>query len=359
MRRLLFVTFATFISFLLSGGAYAMTNELSGSSCSTQSCSTSAAFNTNTSSSIYGGANEANFLRIKNANSSNPGFTSGTIDINDDAVLMQALVNNASTTDIARNATLTITLPIGFATTQTAMATLRADNVSSISDSATMVDSQPFGLSFDQNAQVYIAKRSGTATNNYVNTATNNFQINGNVMTVNLGDWAGGTNQQGLVTVRVLVTRAPAVQLPAFACTGLSRTSIDNNRSTFTASSNGQAAGVNVSSYTFTVKDNTGRVVDTNTVNTNGQSATYNFNQSNSGTYTVTSIANSDKGATSATSTCTQSVTVPTVLSSTTTVTPTASKALPNTGAGDILGIFTGTSALGAGAHYAVRRFRR
>jgi hypothetical protein len=223
-----------------------------------------------------------------------------------------------------------------------------------------MVDSQPFSLVFDQNAQVYIAKRSGTTTNNYVNNATSNYQINGNAMTVNLGDWAGGDNQQGLVTVRVLVTRPPAVQLPAFACTGLSRSSIDNNRSTFTASSNGQAAGVNVSSYTFTVKDSTGRVVDTNTVNTNGQSATYNFNQTNSGTYTVTSIVNSDKGATSATSTCTQSVTVPAVLSSTTTpVTPTVSKALPNTGAGDILGIFTGTSALGAGAHYAVRRFRR
>src|SRR6185503_6257713 len=135
--------------------------------------------------------------------------------------------------------------------------------------------------------------RSGTSANNYVNTAASDYRIDGNVMMVNLGDWSGGANQQGLVTVRISVLRNTVVT-PAFACTGLNRSSIDNNRSTFTASSNGQAAGVNVSGYTFTVKDGTGRVVDTNTVSTSGQSATYNFNQSNSGTYTVTAIANSD-----------------------------------------------------------------
>src|SRR5205823_4629997 len=83
--------------------------------------------------------------------------------------------------------------------------------------------------------------------NNYVNVATGNYRINGNVMTVDMGDWAGGTNQQGLVTVRILVNRNSV--LPAFACTGLSRTFIDNNHSTFTASSNGAAAGANISSY--------------------------------------------------------------------------------------------------------------
>jgi len=351
MRRLLITAFATFISLVLPGGAYAMTSSLSGDT---------AALNSNTASSAYGGANEANFLRIKNSNSPNPGFTSGTIDINSDAVLLQAYVSNSSASDLARNVSLTITLPSGFGVRQTLAATLRSDNAGSLNDSATMVDSQPFGLAFDQGAQVYVAHRSGTGDNNYVNNATSDYRINGSVMSIDLGDWVGGQNQQGLVTVRINVLRNPAPVLPAFACTGLSRSSIDNNRSTFTASSNGQAAGVNVSGYTFTVKDSTGRVVDTNTVSTSAQSAAYNFNQSNSGTYTVTAIANSDKGASAATTTCSQSVTVPAVLSSTTTAAqPAASKALPNTGAGDVLGIFTGTSALSAGAHYAIRRFRR
>jgi len=332
----------------------AMTSVVSGT--------TSAALNSNTASSSYGGANEANFLRIKNSNSPNPGFTSGTIDINSDAVLLQAFVSNSSSSEMARNVGLTITLPAGFSTRQTITATLRSDNAGSLSDSATMVDSQPFGLAFDQSAQVYVAHRSGTGDNDYANDATGNYRINGNVMSIDLGDWTGGQNQQGLVTVRINVLRNPAPVLPAFACTGLSRSSIDNNRSTFTANSNGQAAGVNISGYTFTVKDAAGRVVDTNTVNTSAQSAAYNFNQSNSGTYTVTAVANSDKGATAVTNVCTQSVTVPAVLSSsttTTTPTPTTTHALPNTGAGDVLGIFSGVSAFGAAGHYAVRRFRR
>ena len=317
-------------------------------------------FNSNTNSSIYGNANEAYFFRDKNANSPNPGFTNGTVDINDDAVLVQAFVSNDSGSgSLAGNTVLTITLPTGSATVQTASATISADNAGSITDNVSMKDSQPFSLAFDQNAPVYIAKRS-SSTSDYVNTAASNYRINGNVMTVNMGDWAGGSNQQGLVTIRVLVTR-PSV-LPAFACAGLIRSSIDNNRSTFTATSNGTAAGANISGYTFTVKNSAGQVVATSTTSTSSQNGIYNFNQASPGTYTVTAVVTSDKGTTAVTSTCTQSVTVPAVLSSATTTTTTntpKAAALPNTGAGDVLGIFSGASAVGAAGHYLSRRFRR
>ena len=43
----------------------------------------------------------------------------------------------------------------------------------------------------------------------------------------------------------------------------------------------------------------------------------------------------------------------------TSTPTPTPPKTLPNTGAGDVLGIFTGVSSLGAAGHYIVSRKRR
>jgi hypothetical protein len=359
MRRGLFVALTMFVSLLLPGGALAMSTLTGGSV-------TGASLNSNTASSAFGGVNEANFLRIKNSNSPNSGFTSGTIDVNSDAVLIQAFVSNSSTSELARNVNLNITLPTGFATRQTVAATLTSDNAGTLSDTAAMADSQPFGLEFDPGSQVFVAKRSGTGNNNFINQATGNIRINGNVMTVALGDWMGGSNQQGLITVRMLVTRPvvaqqTAVQPVAFVCSGLDRSFIDNNHSTFTARTNGQAAGVNISSFNFTVRDSSGRVVDTNTVNTNSQTAVFNFSQSNPGTFTVSAIANSDKGATGVTSACTQTVTVPAVLSSATTATAAApaSNALPNTGAGDVIGIFTGTSALGAGAHYAIRRFRR
>lgn len=362
MRRFIFIGAVTIISFLLSGGAYAMTAALNGDA--------GTSLNSNTDSSAYGNANEAYFFRIKNANSPNPGFTNGTIDINDDAVLMQAFIDNSSATETARNTTLTITLPTGFASSQTAIATLKSDNAGTLTDNVSMVDSQSFGLAFDQSAAVYVAKRSGSGANNYVNTATGNYQINGNVMTVNLGDWAGGDNQQGVVTVRVKVLRPAAVQPATFVCSGLDRSSIDNNRSTFTARSNGQAAGVNISSYNFTVRDGSGRVVDNSTINTDAQSAVYNFNQSNPGTYTITATANSDKGSTTVNNACTQSLTVsapPATLAASTSTTSNAAPAapakttLPNTGAGDVLGLFTGASVLGTAGHYVSksRRFRR
>lgn len=356
MRRSLFAVLAAGLSFILPGSVMAMSN-LSGSS------NTNVSLNSTANASNYGNMNEAYFFRAKNANSPNPGFTNGTVQLSDDAVQVQALVNNDSGSGMtARNTVLTITLPTSYAVTQMATATVSADNAGSVTDNVSFRDSQPFSLVFDQNAPVYIAKRAN-ANSDYVNTATSSYHVSGNTMTVNLGDWAGGPNQQGLVTVRLLVTRQ-SVQPAAFVCTGLSRSGIDNKRSTFTATANGTAAGANISGYTFTVKDSAGRVVDTFTTSTSAQSGAYNFNQSASGVYTVTAVAKSDKGTTAVSSACTQSVTVPAVLATTTaaaapkSTAPAATKTLPNTGAGDVLGIFSGVSALGGATHYIYRRRR-
>jgi hypothetical protein len=362
MRKTLFVALAACLSLILPGGVLALSG-LTGSQCQ-QSCqNTGASFDSNVNSSSFGNANEAFFFRAKNANSPNPGFTNGAVQLDDNAVLVQALVNNDSGSgSLARNTVLTITLPSGSAALQTATATISADNAGSVTDNVTFKDSQPFSLVFDQNASVFIAKRA-SSTSDYVNVATNNFRVNGNVMTVFMGDWAGGANQQAQVTVRLLVTRPSVqpVQPAAFVCTGLTRTPIDNNRSTFTASANGTAAAANISGFTFTVKDSSGRLVDTFTASTSSQSAAYNFNQAGSGSYTVTAVAGSDKGTTAVSSACTQTVTVPAVLSSATTAAANTPKptALPNTGAGDVLGIFSGASAVGGAGHFLLRRYRR
>lgn len=353
MRKFIFTELAIILCLLLTGGAYALN---------------STTFNSNTNSSTFG--NETKFFRVKNAHSPDPGFTNGTINIQDEAVLMQAYVNNSNASVVAQNTILTITLPTGFAVSQSATATLRSDNTGTMSDSVSMTDGQPFGLVFDQNAPVNVAKRSGTGENNYMNTPTGNYSINGNVMTVNLGDWVGGTNQQGVVTVRVLVTRQAPAPAPtpapaqtsqpvAFVCT-LSKSPTSN---TFTAESNASAAGATVSSYNFVVKDSNGNIVDNQTLSTSAFSASYSFIQTNPGTYTVSAVINSNKGSTSSSS-CTQQITVaqPAVLPATTTATPVVTSTpapakVPNTGA-SVLGVFTGTSVLGAFGHYIFRRYR-
>lgn len=118
---------------------------------------------------------------------------------------------------------------------------------------------------------------------------------------------------------------------------------------------NGQTAGVTVTSYSFMVKDSNGKAVDNAAVNTNAQSAIYNFNQSTPGTYTVSVMANGDKGTSAA---CTQQITV-SAPASTLSASTTKASALPNTGPGDVLGIFSGASLAGAAGHYAYRRLRR
>jgi hypothetical protein len=72
-------------------------------------------------------------------------------------------------------------------------------------------------------------------------------------------------------------------------------------------------------------------------------------------------VINSDKGSTNPAN-CSQQVAVsaPAVVSAaSSTTTPPPAPVLPNTGAGDVVGVFTGVSALGAAGHYAVRRWRR
>jgi len=142
----------------------------------------------------------------------------------------------------------------------------------------------------------------------------------------------------------------PEVPKYEFVCHGADVVQIDRTRFDFTAHADVQNATVN--SYVFTVKDASNKVVDTQTVNTSALSAVYHFNQSKVGTYTITAVIHTDKGTTEV-GKCEAGVTVtstpPQVLSTT----------LPNTGPGDVIGLFAGASAVGTAGHYIVSRRRR
>ena len=166
---------------------------------------------------------------------------------------------------------------------------------------------------------------------------------------VDIGGLNGSTTEFVIFRAKVSCpTPAPVV---SFACTELDVNQIDRTHFDFTAHATVQNA--NVQSYGFTAKNAGNSVVDNNTVNTNALSAVYHFNQSNPGTYTISAVVNTDHGSASS-SACTKQITVASVPPTT----PPAT-VLPNTGPGDMLGIFTGVSSLGAAGHYVVNRRRR
>lgn len=169
---------------------------------------------------------------------------------------------------------------------------------------------------------------------------------------VNIGGLNGSTTE--FVNFKAKVNCPPVTPpVVSFACTELDVTNIDRTHYDFTAKAS--VSNATVTSYGFTAKDANGNTVDTNTVTTNALSALYHFNQSNAGTYGVSAVVNTDHGSTSA-SACSKQITVAAV--PTTPATP-AATALPNTGAGDVLGIFGGASAFGTAGHYLVSRRRR
>jgi hypothetical protein len=167
---------------------------------------------------------------------------------------------------------------------------------------------------------------------------------------VNIGTLNGSTTE--FVNFKAKVS-CPVVTPPvvSFACTELDVTNIDRTHFDFTAKAS--VSNATITGYTFTAKDANGNVVDTNNVSTNSTTSTpYHFNQSNAGTYTVSASVNTDHGS-NTNSNCVKQVTVAAV------PTTPAATVLPNTGAGDVLGIFAGASAAGTAAHAIVTRRRR
>jgi hypothetical protein len=319
------------------------------------------------------GGDERMFFEAKDANSSSTleGFGDNLSVVNGQRILMRVYIHNDANPTLlgtqaakAHNTRVQVQLPVQRASANSALATVTADNAQpvTVSDTVTLNSSVPFNLVIDRNSPVNVTSRVNGEGDFVTRTLSGvSFEDNNN-FSVNLGDWDGGFKNHGSVTFVAIVQMNP-VQPVGFACTALSSTTVDRNRATFTATSNSQAAGATVTSYTFTVKDSSGNVVDTSTVNTSSSSAVYKFNQSTAGTYLVSTTVSSDKGTTNAYA-CSRQFTVaaqPVTLAastSTTSTTPQTRETLPNTGAGDVLGVFAGMSAFGAAGHYLVVRRR-
>jgi uncharacterized repeat protein (TIGR01451 family) len=156
----------------------------------------------------------------------------------------------------------------------------------------------------------------------------------------------------------------PAPVTPAYSCNELGITAEDNNTVKLNAFSTTATGGATFSNAVINWGDNSSNLTTANVVGQTHQYANY-------GTYTITATANFNVNGTSESATsasCSQKVTFaqnvpPTVTPPTTTTTPPAATptTLVNTGAGNVVGIFAATSALGAGAYRFVlgRRLSR
>jgi hypothetical protein len=168
---------------------------------------------------------------------------------------------------------------------------------------------------------------------------------------VDIGGLNGSTTE--FVNFKAKVNCPPVTPpVVSLACTELGVVQIDRTRYDFTVKST--VANATVTSYVFTVKDANGNTADTNTVTTNAASAVYHFNQANAGTYTISAVVNTDHGSANGNN-CVKQITVAAVPATPTT----PAKTLPNTGAGDVVGLFAGASAAGTAAHAIVSRRRR
>jgi len=307
-------------------------------------------FNSITDNPQWG--DERQLIKARDLNSPTTAYSTSTqVTDGEDVVLAVFFHNNAASNLnlTATNTQVKFSLPGTSATILSPEAFISADNANpnQVFATADLTNSRPFTITYEPGtAKLYT---------NYVN----GIQVSDNVVTSGTLIGSGGTDGRvpgcaqfsGFVTIRVKVHVTPSPQV-SFACTELDVTQIDRTRFDFTAHATVQNA--NVTSYAFTAKNSGGSTVDTNTVNTSALSAVYHFNQSAPGTYTVSAVVNTDHGSTSA-SACTKQITVASVPP---TPTPPAT-VLPNTGAGDVLGIFTGVSSLGAAGHYVVNRRRR
>ncbi|HEX5447747.1 MAG TPA: hypothetical protein VFW90_00920 [Candidatus Saccharimonadales bacterium] len=291
----------------------------------------------------------------------NPGAAQDKLTVSDNQELSLRVYfhNNAAANLglVATNTTVQIKLPTQATTNATAAAYIMANNANpfAVADTVDFTGARPFTLSYvPGSAQLWnnIFRGAKLSDSIVANGALVGYdKIDGRV--------PGCEKYSGFVTIKVRVHMAPPPVETKFACTMLDVDKIDRTRYDFTAHASVQNA--TVQRYNFTVKNSNGSVVDTSTVNTNALSAVYHFNQE-AGTYTVSASVTTDKG-TATSQNCVKQITVASP-PETPPKTPPKVKAskvsvLPNTGAGDVLGIFTGASSLGAVGHYFVSRRKR
>jgi hypothetical protein len=300
-------------------------------------------------SPVYAGspgqlAQGSNLYMVKNLTQNGSYAKTISASCNDEVQYSMMLANTGF--GALNNVTLSATLPSAGGTS-TATATTDLGGTSGTHDSVTVNLGSNQTISYENGSTNLYNDKAGLIKN-----LSDGVTASG----VNIGTINGSTTV--FVNFKAKVTCPTPTPEVKLACVELDVKNIDRTHYDFTAK--GSVQNATITGYTFTAKDANGKVVDTyNNTTSSTTSGIYLFNQE-SGTYTVSAQLNTDHGNNS-NANCVKQITVatpPTTPPTTPPSTPPA-KTLPNTGAGDVLGIFGASSAFGAAAHFVNSRRNR
>ncbi len=260
---------------------------------------------------------------------------------NQEIILRAYYHNNAASNLnlVATNTRVKMNLPTAPSTSAQSTAYISADNANPtiVSDTVDFVGDQPFTLEYQKgSAAIWNNVLRGTVLSDSIvsneGAPIGYDKIDGKV--------TGCAEFSGYVTIKVKVHVKPVVK-PSYACKALDVVAGSERKITATVSYEATNGAV-LKTVSYDFGDGSQHLVTDKT--------TVNYTYAKDGTYTVKATLTFTVGSTEQTAVCSKSVTV------TTPTTPVVKgkSELPNTGPGDVLGVFAGASALGAAGHYAL-----
>lgn len=256
--------------------------------------------------------------------------------------------NNAAENQnkVAKNTRVRIALPTKAATATWSTAHITADNATpaDVADTVDFAGPLPFTLEYmSGSAQLWNNVFQGAKLSDEIvgsNGALIGFdKIDGKV--------PGCERFSGYVTVKV---RVHMQKQPVYSCDALDVKT--NGRKVDASVAYTATGGASFKSASFNWGDNSSPTV------TSATTASHTYGAD--GNYTITATLTFDVGGTDQTASCTKQVSFSStpVPPSTPPSTPRVGKAIPDTGAGSVAGIFAGVSAIAGAAHYMwTRRF--
>jgi len=292
---------------------------------------------------------ERTFVSARDAASSDMLTYSKNLTVHDnEEVIVRVFYHNDAASNlnlVANNTKVRVAVPSGSSTAPQTAAYITADNATPSLVWSTMdfsAGGQPFTMEYEPGtAQLWNQAQNGTALSDSI--VTSGAQIGYDHID---GKIPGCSQYSGYVTIKVRV-HVPSTPQPVYSCDLLHVENQGNRTYKYSVDATAKN-GASITGYNFNFGDS-------NSVNTTSNTTTHTY--AKDGTYTTTATVKFNVGGSEKTASCSQTIKV----STSKTVTPvvSAAKTLPNTGPGDVLGIFTGASAAGGVGHFIVSRRRK
>lgn len=303
-------------------------------------------FNSITDSPVWG--DERYVVKARDVNAGTNTYSNNVaVTDNQELLVTTHFHNNAASSLnlVAKNTKVKVALPQTEATNQSLTSYISADNANPTQVWATMdmTSTYPFTLE-------YISGSAQLKTN-YITTALSDNVVKDGVLVGTYhpnGEVKGCSEFSGYVSFRVKVHKKEAPK-PVYSCDALN-VDVLNNRQISASVAFTAKDGATFSSVDYDFGDGTAALHTNST-------AAVNHTYAKDGTYTITSTVNFkinvDGQVKDVSSKCVKKVTITTPQ-----VLPVTTTPLPNTGAGSVLGLFAGVSALGTAGHLVFRRYR-